>query len=402
MFYKKFILFCLLLSCVCMCPGCESAPETYREDMQKNHVELDTEKFVSLETAQEQCEKLEGQDVDGMVFPEKMIMPGQNTVAEVKLTPWYEGNRKALQQILQSVWKDYDTVDWTGIKKQVFSRKDDEKYRGESKEDKKTGILYSFDTQGFVCGDSLKDTELTCQNCVKEYDGEPGTDLESEDTYQLEDGEVSVKEAVLYTENLFNNSLSQWEEDKFEYKVQHLYVMKNPENAFYDYNMVIGRVYQNRMVDTCSDFLVSQAAYYDQVHSGIHILAIMRHKNSLDYVNLGNELLEVESEIKHNTIISPMWAVQKMNEEIAHVNGMAFSPCGLVYVLVQDNELAKKKKQDIFQSVNQNTYLRPVWLFATPCRNSMYETMTNDGHGVSVLVDALDGELYYYEGTGAY
>lgn len=253
-----------------------------------------------------------------------------------------------------------------------------------------------------MCGDSLKDTELTCTDCVKDYNFEWGENLESEDKYLLEDGETMVKDAVSYTENLLNKNLSVLEKDAFHYKVQHLYVIKNPENDFYEYNIVVGRVYQNMIIDTCSDFLVSQVKCYDKVHCGVHMVAVMRHKDSLDYVNVGNELLEIESETKTEKIISPVWATKKINEEIAHANGMDFSQCGLVYLLVQDNELAKDEKQDVFQSVNQTTYLRPVWLFATARGSSLYETMTSDGHGASVIVDALDGELYYYEGTGAY
>lgn len=368
----------------------------------KEAVALDTEKYVSMQKAKEQCGKLEGHDVDGVVFPEKIEMPEIDEIMDLKLTPWFAENRKDLQKVLPSVWVDYHKVDWEEIKQDTFKRKEDKEYYGESKEDKATGYIYSYDTQGFMCGDSLKDTELTYTDCVKEYHFAQGDTLGIEDKYPLEDGEVTVHDAVLYTEKILNENISELEKNKFQYKVHQLYVMKNPESDFYDYNMVIGRVYQNIMVDTCSDFLASQAAYYDKVHCGVHIIAVMRHKDSLDYVNMGNELLEVESETKHEKIVSPMWATKKMNEEIAHADGMTFSQCGLMYMMVQDNELEKEKKQDVFQSVNQTTYIRPVWLFVTTPGSSNYETMTNDSHGVSVIVDALDGELYYYEGTGAY
>ncbi len=401
MFNKKIILLCVFLFSMCLFSGCESAPKTNKDKI-KESVVLDTEKYVSIQKAKEQCEKLEGKDVDGIVFPEKFEMPEIEKIMDLKLTPWFADNRKDLQQVLPSVWEDYHKVDWGEIKQETFTRKEDKEYYGESKEDKATGYIYSYDTQGFMCGDSLKDTELTYTDCVKEYHFAQGDTLGLEDKYPLEDGEVTVYDAVLYTEKILNENLSELEKNKFQYKVQQFYVMKNPESDFYDYNMIIGRVYQNVMVDTCSDFLASQAAYYDKVHCGVHIIAVMRHKDSLDYVNMGNELLEVESETKHEKIISPMWATKKMNEEIAHVDGMTFSQCGLMYVLVQDNGLVKEKKQDVFQSVNQTTYLRPVWLFVTTPGSSNFETMTNDSHGVSVIVDALDGELYYYEGTGAY
>lgn len=401
MFNRKIILLCVFLSSMCLFSGCESAPETNKEKL-KESVELDTEKYVSIQKAKEQCEQLEGQNIDGIVFPEKIEMPEIEKIIDLKLTPWFADDRKDLQQVLQDVWQDYHKVDWEEIKQETFTRKEDKEYYGESKEDKVTGYIYSFDTQGFMCGDSLNDTELTYADCVKEYHFSTEDSLGLDDKYLLEDGEVTVGDAVLYAEKVLNENLSELEKNKFQYKVQHLYVMKNTESGFCDYNMVIGRVYQNIAIDTCSDFLASQAIYYDKVHCGVHMIAIMRHKESLDYVNVGNELFEIESETKHEKIISPMWATKKMNEEIAHADGMTFSQCGLVYVLVQDNGLVKEKQQDVFQSVNETTYLRPVWLFVTTQRSSNYETLTNDGHGVSVIVDALDGELYYYEGTGAY
>ena len=132
------------------------------------------------------------------------------------------------------------------------------------------------------------------------------------------------------------------------------------------------------------------------------MIAIMRHKNSLDFVNICTELLDIEKETEKEKIISPIWAVQLINKEIAHGGGISFSDCGLVYLLVQDNRLAGENRQDVTQNVNETTYLRPVWLFMSASSGTLFETMTQDSHGTSVVVDALDGTLYYYDGTGAY
>ena len=69
---------------------------------------------------------------------------------------------------------------------------------------------------------------------------------------------------------------------------------------------------------------------------------------------------------------------------------------------MQDNRLAGENRQDVTQNVNETTYLRPVWLFMSASSGTLFETMTQDSHGTSVVVDALDGTLYYYDGTGAY
>lgn len=91
-----------------------------------------------------------------------------------------------------------------------------------------------------------------------------------------------------------------------------------------------------------------------------------------------------------------------MNEEIAHENGIRFTECGLVYLLVQDNKLSVHDQQDVYQKVDETTYLRPVWLFTQDSNAENMGSLTKDNHGISVIVDALDTNLYYYESTGAY
>ena len=58
MFNKKNILLCVFLFSMCLFSGCESAPKTNKDKI-KESVVLDTEKYVSIQKAKEQCEKLE-------------------------------------------------------------------------------------------------------------------------------------------------------------------------------------------------------------------------------------------------------------------------------------------------------------------------------------------------------
>lgn len=53
-------------------------------------------------------------------------------------------------------------------------------------------------------------------------------------------------------------------------------------------------------------------------------------------------ILQARKRIK---IISPLWAVRKIKKEIAHIGGMSFQNCGLVYLLVQKNHEAKDNVQ---------------------------------------------------------
>lgn len=401
-FSKKIYFFCTLLLILFMAAGCEKAPDPKKLSDTEDEIQLTSAKYVSIEEAEDQIQTLEGKDIDGIYFPEHFEMPDITAISQIKLTAWYPEHEKDLETAIRKLWKDYDNVDWTAIKEKKFSGEKDESYYVSEKQDEKTGLLYSYDSNGFFCGDSLNDTELTCESCVREYDFEWGDTASVEDVYPLVDGETVVLDAVAYTEKLFNETLSQLERTQFTYKVQHLYVVKHSDEDYYDYNMVIGRVYKGISIDTSSDFNLMQGKSYKKIHCGAHFMAVMRHKNSLDFVNTCNELFEIDSITEKDTIISPIWAVQQMNQEIAHAEGIRFSDCGLVYVLTQDNKLAEDNVQDVYQQVDESTYLRPVWLFTTDNSGMVFNTMTKDSHGVSVLVDALDGTLYYYENTGAY
>lgn len=402
MFNKKTGIFCTLLFCIFVMAGCENAPKREKNDDFKEGMTVSSEQYVSIEEAKNQLQKLEGKSIEGVYLPEHILMPDIQKISEVKLSSWYPKQKGDLEEILKNMWNDYGKVDWTQIKEKTFTNKNDNTYYGSEKQDEKTGFLYSYDSDGFFSGDSLNDTEMTGESCVKEFDFEWGDTTSEEDVYQLEDGDVLVSEAISYTEDLFNENVSELEKSLFKYKVQHLYVMKNAETGCYDFNMVIGRIYNGIFIDTSSDFSLSQGKSYDKVHCGTHMIAIMRHKNSVDYVNSCRELFDIETEAEKEKIISPIWAVQLINKEIAHVDGLSFSDCGLVYLLVQDNQLIKDNVQDVYQQVNETTYLRPVWLFMSAGSGAAFETMTKDNHGISVVVDALDGTLYYYEGTGAY
>lgn len=402
MFKKYKILVCALLLCLPLAAGCEEAPNRLAAgtEAEENAAEI-SDKYVSLEEAKRQAKELEGKMMEGLRFPDYIEMPDVEAVCEVKLTPWHWKNEEEVESAIKSMWADYDVVDWSAVEKKTFYNELIPDYIGYGKTDEETGFLYSYDSQGFFSGDSLNDSEGEYVSCIAEYDFEWG-DVMGDETYQLEDGEMSVAEAVLYTEKLLNEKLSALEKNQFTYKVQHLYVMKNPGVDYYDFSMVVGRVYQDVFLDTSGAFCLYQDAYYEKTHGGNHILAIMRHKNRLDYLNTCDELLEVEETTEVDQIISPLYAAQLINERIAHVDNTRFEDGGLVYLPVQDNGKAKEHVQDIFQGVDDTTSLRPVWLFMMGKTAEIPVYLRPDMHGNSVIVDAIDGTLYYYEETTPY
>lgn len=396
------MLGCITLVSIFLAAGCEKAPDRSQNTQTEDSVSLSSEKMVSVQEAKDQIAKIKGKNIDGLQFPENFVLPTGKEVYEVKLSPWYTKDKKEMEDMIASLWNDYQKVDWSSVPEDSFPRKDKPNYYAVSKQDEESGRMYSFDAGGFFCGNSMNDTELHMDRCVKQYDFEWGDTASDKDEYELQDGKLSVPEAVAYTEKQLNTYLHPFEKKQFTYKVQHLYVKKDPENGHYDYDMVVGRVYRGGVIDTCSDFYLSEGKYYPYTHCGIEIEATMCHKNSLDMISTGAECLDVASNKKYDKIISPLWAVQRIKNEIAHIGGLSFQECGLLYLLVQDNRLAKEKDQDVYQGVDDNTYLRPVWAFMTEDRGISDGMRTSDVHGTSVVVDAIDGNLYYYEGTGGY
>lgn len=399
--FKKIMLFCTLIFLLTVMSGCENAPVGNIEEDNISQSDLKSEKYVSIEEAKEQLSKLQGKRVNNFAFSEYIDIPDIDKISVLKLSQWSSSgdNLFILEDILSNMWIDFKEVDWSSIDEQRFTMENNEDYLAIQKEDAETGYLYSFDTDGFFSGDSLRDTELMVSSCVKEYSFEWGDSASKEDIYKLEDGEVSIYEAVTGTEALFNDNLTELEGNQFTYKVQHLYVMENEASGYYEFNMVIGRLYKNLDVNTSSDFYLMEGKAYDKLHCGAHFIAIMRHINKLDYVNICNELFDIESEEIYTEMISPLWAVQQMDKQVAHTDGMKFDRCGLLYVLVQDNKFYDDNIQDVYQIVDDTTYLRPVWLFAKSDNGIGFDTLTNDNFGVCIIVDAIDGTLYYYEGS---
>lgn len=231
------------------------------------------------------------------------------------------------------------------------------------KEDNISGCVYSLDTDGFFCGDSGCMDEMSDTLCIKSYDFMQGDTASKKDIYNMKDGEISVYNAVVYTEKLLNNNLSNVEDNQFTYKVQQLDVLADRDgNLGYNcFNMIIGRIYNGTDINVSSDFYRTNKLVkpYDKIHGGTNILAIMNHKNKLDYINMLTESFGATQISSNEKIISPLWAVQMAGEQVAHTGNISFNRCGLIYVLEQD-----RNGDGMEKTSNNETYLRPVWLFA--------------------------------------
>lgn len=413
MFNRKTGFICALLFCILLLSGCEDAPEQRAQETAEKDaggaaaeslsVLDDVDQYVSLGEAREQIQQMEGKDMDGIYLPKHMMMPDSEEIYDLELTPWRMEQGEDMLSALEHLWKDYAAVDWENIPDANELIPDGEvKIAGFQKTDEETGFVYAYSPEGHLFGDSLK-SQPDKNACVEAFDFEWGDTAAESDVYPLSDGEVSVPDAVAFTEELFNTYMSVLEKKKFTYKVQHLYVLKNGDAC--DFYMVLGKLYKGMPVsNSCLFQVTSGQADYGNAHGGVIMEAVMRHKNCLDQVNSVNELLGVKAETKLEKLISPLWAVKKISEEVAHIGGLRFQHCGLFYMKQQDNSQMEEMYRDSVHSLAEGgpTRLRPVWLFMAPAGGAVYDTGVLGMHGTSIIVDAVDGELYYYDMTGGY
>lgn len=117
-FHKNYLLYCILLILTLCITGCQKAPKRDKDTTDK--VDLSSDKLVPVQEAKRQTLKLQGINMDGLQFPKMIMFPDVQEISEIKLTPWYTQNDNDLKKVIQSLWSDYDTVDWEKFKNRIF------------------------------------------------------------------------------------------------------------------------------------------------------------------------------------------------------------------------------------------------------------------------------------------
>ncbi len=397
---------CMVVLFTLLFGACEKAPE--QKAFEEKEEQKKAEKYVSFEEAKRQIKSFEEKSVRDFHFGKPVDISEMKDISVIKLKPYRDSSPKKLEETLAAVWDMYKNTDWDKAEVNESSREDNN--RAYTKTDRESGNFYSCDTTtGFFAGNtkSIWERELWLDSCVKQYDfrKESISENQKKDAWPVGGKDVTVGEAVAYTEERLNQNLAPLEKKEFQYKVQLLYVLQDEETKNCDFSMVIGRVYRGVSLATQSDFDNNEEGKYPWRHCGSHILIIMRDGCEIDYFNVCDEVYGIASAQKQEKIISPEWAVEKMDREIAHIGGASCSFYGLVYLLTQKR--GEEKTPDGFEysysHVDENTYLRPYWIFASPAHWDFREGQEHDdGLEEITLIDAADGSLYYYQMTGGY
>ena len=374
--------------------------------------EEEPEKYVDIAAAKEQIKELAGNDYLGFIVPSNMILPENNEVFDMELAGYYctDGEfyynaTKGICPFIEEVKPEtadnvidrtYDNVINSGNKMwQYFVQKGN--------------IWYGWMSIGSI-GASRYDN-ITFSDIIKQYDFLWGDKVEREETYELDGKQVSLLEMSEFTEKVVNEYFAPTENNEFEYKVQHAAVSINSETGRNNFVFSMGRIYKGIPMDTCSNFNKYQADY-EKNNSGRYILAVMDRENELAYFNAPNCNLKIKESVKKETVISPKYALYLMNKEIAHAGRMGFAKGGLLYLETQEvyksYHLSEGMiKSEIVGEVNDGvckTEMHPFWAFYQESREKGFNTNSGirDSHGISILVDAIDGSVYYYPNTGVY
>ena len=391
---------CVALGIIMVLSGCESAPVRNADNTIEEELFKNTTKMVSVDDAKKEVEELKGKSFYGFTFSDTFDINEINSVSKIGLKQFNNDENK-VKEALVNIWDGYEKNDWSNIELSEYPNPEMPEYKAYAQIDENNSIAYSYDNQGFFMGDSLV-TGLPMMNEAKKvYDFQCTDVIDNckDEVFDLEDGKISIGDAKSFVEERINSCLTL--EDNISYKVQKIFVTEGMEENTYQMSFIVGRTFDNGDLLTQSNFTFgSEGHFYDVTHSGMYIRLVMKKTSEIDYINLGVSLLNIDSVNKEEKIISPKWAVNEMNKIIAHKSGTNFSYCDLVYIVTQENSKAPEKKQGIVSIDDIDKYsteIRPFWIFACPDAGGYANVF-----GESILVDALSGDIYYYETTSLY
>ena len=375
-----FIIFIFILT------SCEDkpAPKTEEDATEIIISEVpEDEQYVTLEKAKEEINDIKGKTVNGFILPDSFMSLDADSVSVLRLQAYDSDDWDKVRGVagnICSFFKELNDenskikyVDNGGFYNSIEIKSNDKRYE------------FAADNGGFFfCSDD--ETIGEDDGNIKKY-----YDLEWEEK-SIDDEKVSS--AVTDVENRLNKYLSEMEDDQFNYKVQHVFVS---ETGFI--RMIIGWVYNDIPMDVCSGFSVNYDKNYNKRMSGKYIIAYYKD-GEIVYFNLGLDSISIKNEEEYEKIISPKYALQLMAGEIANEGSkMSFSKVGLVYLLSQIGDTS----YGVSVPYN-NTDIRPYWMFSTDSSSGMFDMDSGVRyiHSNTILVDAIDGRVYYYDISGTF
>ena len=400
--------------------GADAVPSSLQADSDKNNDEDEEEpqKYVSLSEARKQIDDIRGDDDrKGFGIPYYMSMPDETTeeIYSIELKAFYSNELEPCYSVLKGICPYIESVtpeNADTVNDRVF---EDVTIAGNGiwNYDVAAGdVGYGWTSFGCPGAENIK-IGTQYERVLKQYDIIWGDEVKEDDVYELGGEQVSLSEAIKFAEERVNRYFPKLEDEAFEYKVQHAAISITKETKEQHFVFVMGRVYKGMPVDTCSIFCGNQVSSYNRNISGKYIFVKMKTKDEIGAFFTGDSLLNIKDVQSYEQIISPEYALYIMNKEIAHAGGMGFSEGGLIYLISQNVYSTYNGAEKRYENTKTvawtdetkcKTEIRPYWAFYQDYTGGGF--VTNNGikdiHGISILVDAIDGSVYYYPMTGAY
>lgn len=217
----------------------------------------------------------------------------------------------------------------------------------------------------YFLSDNINDNEI-----VAVY-----SDTESEDKYNLLNGEMSIKDAVDYAENFFNTEFA-FGNQQLKIKVFMVYVVDMGDGV-YNYCMAASRSYDGVIFDAQRSLSNAGMTYSsdDNNYAQPAGCISMIESDKIDSFTQCYTNIDITETFSADEIISLHQAMQTVSESFSGYTVLNVLSIDFVYAHYYDEEAEK-------------SIARPQWKF------SMINTA--DNYAYYAYVDAIDGKMHYF------
>lgn len=357
--------------------------------------------YSTLKEEKERVKSLAGKNLYGFNLPARISMPNADDLCLFEVSCSYDHSYDEMLECIKGLWADYEAANELELQCNDFDNTVNPKFKVRLWFDENRKYIFKCSTMGTIVCNSIDDSWQSYTSTTKKYDILWGDQISDDEGYDLLGGYMSVNDAVKMVEDKFNTFYSAVEQNVFTYKVQQLSVATNSVSGTPDYYMILGREYTGIPIDTCMPYYNFSGTRVEKAIFGESILVIVHEKDKIACIDTYFNARNLHRGESIDKIVSFDSALKLAKKEIATIGLENIEQAGLCYYHVQDaiyNDEGFLISDCVGYDENTRTPLRPYWLFAQKKTTDNFK-ITPNGHGTTILVDALDGTVYYFETT---
>lgn len=357
--------------------------------------------YSTLKEEKEKVASLAGKNIYGFNLPARISMPDADDLCLFEVSCSYGHSYDEMLECIKGMWDDYETANELELQCNDFDYTELPKYKVRVWFDEDRKYIFTCSTSGSIVCNSIDDSWQSYTSTTKKYDILWGDQISDDEGYSLLGGYMSVNDAIKMVEDKFNTFYSVIEQNVFTYKVQQLSVATNSVTGTPDYYMILGREYNGLPIDTCMMYYDLSGIRNEKVLFGESILVIVHEKGKISCVDTYFDARIMYKGESIDKIVSFDSALELAKKEIATIGLENIEQAGLCYYHIEDavyDDEGILITGSVGKDENKRTGLRPYWVFAQEKKTDNFQ-ITPNGHGTTILVDALDGTVYYFETT---